>query len=113
MVGSLIAFLNANLTRSPDQIVEHLSDPFPTWRQTNTLTLEEFEKYRETRIVICNQVYRERTSTDAEDYHKLGTEERGRYHRWQWASYETGTLSESIWWFRSHKSWEANPNEGF
>lgn len=114
MVGSLIAFLNANLTRTPDEIVENLSDPFPQWRQTNTLTEEEFEKYRETRIVICNYSYRNRTGNRVERHHKIGSENRdGRFHCWQWRDYTQGVLRGEIWWFRSYKSWEANPDEGF
>ena len=112
---NLIQTLNQNQTKTPDQIVTLLQDPFHTWRQAKTLTQDEFEQYGDTSIVVCHDTYRERPLNNVELNHFIGQGVPTNYYmsRWEWHDYTQGVFSTNSFWFRSRTSYDANPTEGF
>lgn len=48
----LLDQLNQHAHLSPDEIVKAINNPFQKWRRMSSLTREEFERYRDTRVIL-------------------------------------------------------------
>ena len=123
MAISLIQALDGMQDKTPDEIINRLfpQDPFGQWRRCNTLTEDEYNDNRETRIVICNVRHASDPIYNVEEEHAIGarlpwlSDEDYYTHMWDWYDWDRrGTLGRNdTWWFRSQASYNANPEEGF
>lgn len=100
--SELIKTLNANATRTPDEIVKSLSNPFNNWILGKNITLEEYERYRDLPVVLLyfafhNQPRRIDTS-------------RSPLSNWLYHDHWQEWLGNDYY-VRSRESYDANPTE--
>lgn len=107
-MSSLIAKLNANAHRNPDEIAAALVDPFAKWRLGRTLTSEEYEQHRDRHIVLLN-TERRRTPDHAEsNCHTLRRSDGGC--QWTYRGHWQSWLGREYY-FRSQESYDADPTD--
>jgi len=112
MATNLLHILQSNADKTPDEIVAAIRGVFSSWRRGNTLTREEYNANRDVQVVLVHCTEGNNTELYVEKEHKIGAEgENNEFYEWTYEDWASGVLRN--YYFRSLKSYEDNPGEGF